>query len=114
MCRFAFGNLPVTTSRFEQETVEKLINDIFCAKCQKEGISKAVALSPYMGSLKWVEMLTYTNVLVLPPFRFSKSGLKFFISDNMSEIALALAQELVSSAPVVTEEGKQVLFSYCA
>jgi len=29
----------------------------------------------------------------------------------MSEIALALAQELVSSAPVVTEEGKQVLVS---
>ena len=25
MCRFAFGNLPVTTSRFEQNTVEKLI-----------------------------------------------------------------------------------------
>ena len=31
-----------------------------------------------------------------------------FISDNMSELALALAQELISSAPVVTEEGKQV------
>lgn len=29
----------------------------------------------------------------------------------MSEIALALAQELVSSAPVVSEEGKQVLVS---
>ena len=27
----------------------------------------------------------------------------------MSEIALALAQELVSSAPVVSEEGKQVI-----
>ena len=26
----------------------------------------------------------------------------------MSELALALAQELISSAPVVTEEGKQV------
>ena len=36
------------------------------------------------------------------------NSVKVFISDNMSDLALALAQELISSAPVVTEEGKQV------
>ena len=38
------------------------------------------------------------------------NSVKVFISDNMSDLALALAQELISSsAPaVVSDEGKQV------
>ena len=34
------------------------------------------------------------------------------VTGKMSEIALALAQELISASPAVNEEGKQVLYVY--